>query len=77
MLIAQRTSEGDNPRFIQYLLDKGFSMDSKDYTGVTALANATFSNHWKSVKILIENGADVENADDDGRYATYGITVLL
>ena len=75
MLIAQRTSE-ENPGFIQYLLDKGFSMDSKDYPGVIALANATFSNQWKSVKILIENGADVENADDDGRYATYGITVL-
>ena len=66
MLKALRNKEEDNPGFIQYLLDEGFSMDSKGYNGVTALATATTCNHWNSVKILIAIGADVESADDDG-----------
>ena len=41
-------------------------MDSKGHNGITALALATTIGHSKSVKILIENGADVESADDDG-----------
>ena len=66
MLKALRNKKEDNPGFIQYLLDEGFSVDSKEYNDFTALATATAWNHWKSVKILIENGANVESADDEG-----------
>ena len=63
---ALRSKKEDDPGFIQYLLDEGFSMDSKRCDGATALATAIACNQWKSVKFLIENGADVESADDEG-----------
>lgn len=66
MLKALRNKEEDNPGFIQYLLDEGYSKDSKGYNGVTALATATVCNHRKSVKVLIANGADLNSADHDG-----------
>ena len=66
MLKALHNKEEDNPGFIQYLIDEGFSKDSKGYMGVSALATATVCNHWKSVKVLIENGANLNSADNDG-----------
>ena len=41
-------------------------MDPKWYNDVSALATATACSHWKSVKILNENGADLNSAFDDG-----------
>ena len=60
---AIRNKKEDNPGFIQYLLDAGFSNDND---GLPALVNATGYNHTESVKILIQNGADLECADKDG-----------
>ena len=60
---AIRNKKEDNPVFIQYLLDVGFSIEND---GLPALAEATGYNHQESVKILIKNGADLEIADEDG-----------
>ncbi len=66
MFKAIRNNREDNPGFIQYLLDVGFCIETKGNNGISALGIATICNHWKSVKTLIENGADLESADDDG-----------
>ena len=66
MYKAIRNKKEDDPGFIQFLLDVGFSIESKGNNGVSALALATKYNHWISVNILIGNGADLESADDDG-----------
>lgn len=61
-------SEKGNINIMQYLIDNGIDVNGKaDYNGDTPLLWAvTGKNPYEASKLLIENGADVNAANDSG-----------
>ncbi|HAS46176.1 MAG TPA: hypothetical protein DCS93_37190 [Microscillaceae bacterium] len=60
-------SEYGNTKMINYLLGKGFDVESKTKIGFTALIAACQNNrreNFKAVKLLIEKGADIHAWND-------------
>lgn len=58
---------------VKYLIDKideaerDYRIDYRDCDGLSALQWAAYNGHSKIVKLLIKNGADVNNKANDGR----------
>lgn len=57
------------PATIKYILDNGGKVNLKDITGATALMKAAKGGVLKSVKLLIQNGANPKLKDRKGRNA--------
>lgn len=53
----------DNPEIIQTLIDYGAKVNETDYYGVSALYNAIdlYDSSIETIKMLLENGADIYN----------------
>ncbi len=63
-----RASERGDERMTAYLLEMGANPNQKaQATGETALINATHNNHPKIIDLLIENGAQIDEADNHGK----------
>lgn len=62
---AARHAEGDE--FIKILLDKGLDPSVHNLYGQTPLHDSCAQNHIKCVKMLIENGADIDKTHGPSR----------
>ncbi|MDR2635512.1 MAG: ankyrin repeat domain-containing protein, partial [Campylobacteraceae bacterium] len=74
----------DYPQYIKVLVDKGADVDYKNPDGETPLFYAIKNNSYELVKLLIENGADVNhtarvtnNCDDDTNSQTPFIAAAI
>ena len=58
-----------NMRCIKALVDAGADVNAKNFKLVTPLMFAAGINDIETMKILIENGADIEHKNKDGERA--------
>ena len=66
---------GAAPHLLPLLLEKGANPDGKNLMGRSALILAVMKNDLKSVKILLEHNANIEN--DDGFLSPLALAVKL
>ena len=71
VLIKQAENRNALPIIRTLVEDHGFDLNSKDGNGATALLYAVKAGNPEVVKYLIENGADVQVIDKDGRNALF------
>ncbi|WP_143688784.1 ankyrin repeat domain-containing protein [Wolbachia endosymbiont of Laodelphax striatellus] len=58
----------DHLKIVKYLVDnKNVNLDQKNNNGKTPLHHATLASSLKTVKALLENGADINAKDNNGR----------
>jgi ankyrin repeat protein len=59
---------GQSPEVVQWLIDKGCNVDTRDSDGHCSLGYAIFSNNPEVCRVLIQNGADVNTVTTDDQY---------
>jgi ankyrin repeat protein len=52
---------------LQWLLEKGAEIESRDNDGQTPLSSAAFLGHEATVQLLLKKGADIESKDKYGQ----------
>lgn len=65
-------ARGGDVRQLAYLLDLGASPDLTNDRGDTLLILAAYHQQHEAVRLLIDRGADVERANDNGQTALGG-----
>lgn len=58
------------PKIVKMLIDYGYSVNAVDYYGETVLMHAMYLNNLDTIKILLENGAEVNASSEEGAYRT-------
>jgi ankyrin repeat protein len=69
--------EEPSPKLARFLLDRGADVDQRIWTGGTALMNATHYGQEAMVALLLDHGARVDLADDDGQTALHAACDVL
>lgn len=62
---------GDSPELVQALVEAGAEMDRIQSNGVTALVDFVGTFHWESAAYLVEQGARLDVANEDGLSLDY------
>ena len=57
---------------VKTLLLAGADPDLKSYDGYSALRHAVLEGHQDAARLLVDNMADVDSLDADGRSILYG-----
>lgn len=65
--IHEQVIENGCPEIMALFATKGFDIDIKDQDNETPLLNAIYAGHTAVVKVLIDHGADVNNANKSSR----------
>ncbi len=62
---------GDSPELVLALVEAGADMDRIQSDGVTALVDFVGGNRWESARYLVERGARLDVANEDGLSLDY------
>jgi ankyrin repeat protein len=70
-------SRHNNPKALQFLIEKGMDVNSRDINGSSCLFAAVALKAWDTLRILLENGANVNIKSNINDWTVYHIIPWL
>lgn len=66
LALASKLNQED---IVKYLIFRGTKLNARDMLGMTPLMHAVLNAHFDCIKVLVENGASIDQADQFGTTA--------